>query len=102
MQFTGDGYSYRELKDHADLLKEQLLLVPGIRKIVIDGAQAEVVYLEMNRSTMAKLGITGLEFRMYSNRKTWYPIPAMFASVMTTFVLTRPDNSNRHSRSVNY
>jgi len=59
---TGDGYSYRELKDFADLLKEQLLLVPGVRKIVIDGAQNEVVYLEMNRSTMAKLGITGLEF----------------------------------------
>jgi multidrug efflux pump subunit AcrB len=60
---TGDGYSYRELKDFADLLKEQLLLVPGIRKIVIDGDQQEVVYLEVNRSTMANLGISALEFQ---------------------------------------
>jgi multidrug efflux pump subunit AcrB len=60
---TGDGYSYRELKDFADLLKEQLLLIPGVRKIVIDGNQQEVVYLEMNRSTMAKLGITGVELK---------------------------------------
>ncbi len=59
---TGDGYSYRELKDFADLLKEQLLLVPGVRKIVIDGDQAEVVYLEINRSTMANLGISSQEF----------------------------------------
>ena len=60
---TGDGYSYRELKDFADFLKEQLLLVPGVRKIVIDGDQAEVVYLEINRSTMANLGISSLEFK---------------------------------------
>ena len=60
---AGEGYTYRELKDFADLLKEQLLLVPGIRKIVIDGDQQEVVYLEMNRSTMAKLGITGVELK---------------------------------------
>ncbi len=60
---TGDGYTYRELKDFADLLKEQLLLVPGVRKIVIDGDQQEVVYLEMNRSTMAKLGLSGPELK---------------------------------------
>lgn len=60
---TGDGYTYRELKDFADHLKEQLLLVPGIRKIVIDGDQAEVVYLEMNRTTMARLGISPLAFK---------------------------------------
>lgn len=59
---TGDGYTYRELKDFADLLKEQLLLVSGVRKITIDGAQDEVVYLEINRSTMAKLGVSGPMF----------------------------------------
>lgn len=62
LALTGDGYTYRELKDYADLLKEQLLLVPGVRKIVIDGDIPEVVYLEMNRTTMAKLGITGADF----------------------------------------
>ena len=60
---TGEGYSYRELKDHADLLKEQLLLVPGIRKIVIDGDQPEVVYLEVNRATLSGLGISAPEFK---------------------------------------
>jgi multidrug efflux pump subunit AcrB len=55
---SGDGYSYRELKDYADLLKEQLLLVPGVRKIAIDGDQQEVVYLEVSRANMTKLEIS--------------------------------------------
>jgi len=55
---TGDGYSYRELNDYADLLKEQLLLVPGVRKITIDGIQKEVAYLEVSHSHLASLGIT--------------------------------------------
>jgi multidrug efflux pump subunit AcrB len=59
---SGDGYSYRELKDFADILKEQLLLVPGVRKITIDGAQNEIAYLDVSRANMAKLGISNLEF----------------------------------------
>jgi multidrug efflux pump subunit AcrB len=60
---SGDGYSYRELKDYADLLKEQLLLVPGVRKITIDGEQQEVVYLEVSRASMAKLGISDINLQ---------------------------------------
>jgi len=59
---TGDGYTYRELKDYADILKEQLLLVPGVRKITIDGEQKEVVYLEVSRANMAKLGVSNEQF----------------------------------------
>lgn len=58
---TGEGYTYRELKDYADILKEQLLLVPGVRKITIDGDQKEVAYLEISRAALARLGITNLE-----------------------------------------
>ena len=60
---TGDGYTYRELKDYADILKEQLLLVPGVRKINIDGDQKEVAYLEVSRANMTKLGISSLQFK---------------------------------------
>ncbi len=54
---TGDGYSWRELYDTADDLKRQLVLVDGVRKVVIDGVQKEVVYLDISRSSMAELGI---------------------------------------------
>lgn len=57
MMLTGDGYSWRDLYDTADAIKKQLVLVPGVRKVVIDGEQREVVYLDVSRSRMAELGI---------------------------------------------
>ena len=54
---TGDGYSWRDLYDTADTIKRQLVLVDGVRKVVIDGVQREVVYLDISRSRMAELGI---------------------------------------------
>ncbi|MEP1471695.1 MAG: efflux RND transporter permease subunit [Halieaceae bacterium] len=54
---TGEGYSWRELYDTADAIKRQLVLVDGVRKVVIDGEQKEVVYLDVSRSQMAELGI---------------------------------------------
>jgi multidrug efflux pump subunit AcrB len=55
---TGDGYSWRDLYDTADVIKRQLVLVPGIRKVVIDGEQREVVYLDISRSRIAEFGIS--------------------------------------------
>ena len=57
MILTGDGYSWRDLYDTADAIKKEMVLVPGVRKVVIDGEQHEVVYLEMSRSRLAELGI---------------------------------------------
>ena len=60
---SGESYTYRELKDYADLLEEQLLLVPGVRKITIDGNQREVIYLDISRAER-ELGWTPqVEFR---------------------------------------
>ncbi|MEE4661749.1 MAG: efflux RND transporter permease subunit, partial [Halieaceae bacterium] len=55
---TGDGYSWRDLFDTADAVKKQLVLVPGVRKVVIDGVQQEVVYVDISRARMAELGIS--------------------------------------------
>ncbi|RRJ83485.1 efflux RND transporter permease subunit [Aestuariirhabdus litorea] len=55
---TGEGYTYRELKDYADLLKKELVLVHGVRKVVIGGYIDEVVYIELARNRMAELGIS--------------------------------------------
>ncbi len=55
---TGAGYSYRELKDYVDFLKRELLLVPGVAKIEIWGAQQEAVFVEISRSRLAQLGIS--------------------------------------------
>ena len=58
LMLTGEGYSWRDLYDTADSIKRQLVLVPGIRKVVIDGEQREVVYLDISRSRIAEMGIS--------------------------------------------
>jgi multidrug efflux pump subunit AcrB len=55
---TGEGYSWRDLFDTADALKKQLVLVDGVSKVVIDGEQQEVSYVDISRARMAELGIS--------------------------------------------
>ncbi|KAB2833939.1 MAG: efflux RND transporter permease subunit, partial [Candidatus Dadabacteria bacterium] len=61
LAITGEGYSYAELKDYADLLKRELLLVKDVKKIVLYGEQSEAVYVEMSRPKMAALEISQQE-----------------------------------------
>jgi len=55
---TGEGYTYREIKDYVDFLKRELLLVPGVAKIDIWGAQQEAIFVEFSSSRLAQLGIS--------------------------------------------
>ncbi len=55
---TGEGFSYRELKDYVDFLRRELLLVPGVSKIDIWGAQQEAIFVEISNSKIAQLGIS--------------------------------------------
>jgi multidrug efflux pump subunit AcrB len=54
----GDGYSYAELKDVAEMLQRELLTVTDVKKVVFMGMQTEAVYVEMSQTKMASLGIT--------------------------------------------
>jgi multidrug efflux pump subunit AcrB len=54
---TGEGYSYAALKDYADLLRRELLQVPGVANVALNGAQQEMIYIEISRSRIAQLGI---------------------------------------------
>ncbi|MDF1655191.1 MAG: efflux RND transporter permease subunit [Coxiellaceae bacterium] len=58
---TGDGYNYRELKDYAEYLEKQLLLVPGVAKVAINGKQLENIFVEISRSKSAQFGISPQE-----------------------------------------
>jgi len=55
LALSGEGYR-RDLWDTADYLKKELVLVPGVRKIVSDGEQQEVAYLEISRARLGELG----------------------------------------------
>jgi len=58
LALTGQGYSWRDLWDFADRLKRELVLVPGVRKVIIGGEQREVVYVDISRARMGELGIS--------------------------------------------
>ncbi len=55
---TGDGFSYRELKDAADDMRDQLLKVDGVGKVDRWGTQAERIYVEFSNSRMVAAGIS--------------------------------------------
>lgn len=54
----GDGYSYAELKEHAKLLRKELLLCDDVAKVTLMGDQSETVYLEISRARLASMGIS--------------------------------------------
>ncbi len=55
---VGDGYTYPELKEVAELLQRELLVVQDVKKIVLFGLRKEAIYVEMSKDKMAALGIT--------------------------------------------
>ncbi|MHC5061918.1 MAG: efflux RND transporter permease subunit, partial [Planctomycetota bacterium] len=54
----GDGYSYAELKEHADMLRRELLMVQDVADVALFGVQQEVVYIEIARERIARLGLS--------------------------------------------
>ena len=55
--FTADGFSPRELRDHVEEVRSELLHVPDVSKIDIVGAQDEVIFVEFSMQELASLGI---------------------------------------------
>lgn len=53
----GDGYSLPELRRYAEFLRRELLLVNDVKKVDLFAEQQEVVFLEMSRHRLSRLGI---------------------------------------------
>jgi multidrug efflux pump subunit AcrB len=54
---TGDGYTYEEMREKAEKIRRLLLNVPSVRKVQLLGAQTEKIYIEIENSKLAQLGI---------------------------------------------
>ncbi len=55
---TAEGYSYAELKDIADEVRDDLIRLPNSAKIEISGDREERVYIEFNEARLAETGVT--------------------------------------------
>lgn len=62
---TGEGYSYAELKDIADDVRNELLLIEDAAKVDIYGVQDEQVFVEYDNAKLAELGMTTLQLSQY-------------------------------------
>ncbi len=55
---TGDGFTYEELRQHAENIRRLLLDVDDVKKIELVGVQTEIVYVEIEHVKLAALGIS--------------------------------------------
>jgi multidrug efflux pump len=51
------GYSYAELKDFADDVRQQLLRVPDVAKVQLFGVQDEKLFVEISQRRLSQLGL---------------------------------------------
>ncbi|HMM22869.1 MAG TPA: efflux RND transporter permease subunit [Selenomonadales bacterium] len=54
---TGDGYTYEEMREKAEKIRRILLGVPSVKKVQLLGVQTEKIYIEIENSKLAQLGL---------------------------------------------
>jgi Cation/multidrug efflux pump len=54
---SADGFSYEELRQHADRVRQRLLKVPDVAKVEFFGVQDEKLYVEVSQRRLAQMGI---------------------------------------------
>lgn len=54
---TADGFSYEEMRDWAEKIRRILLGVKNVKKVDLIGVQTEKIYIEIENSKLARLGI---------------------------------------------
>jgi multidrug efflux pump subunit AcrB len=51
---TGDGYSYREMEDYAEDIRDELLSLDMVAKVEIHGTQEERIFIEFSNALLAE------------------------------------------------
>jgi multidrug efflux pump subunit AcrB len=55
---TAEGYTYAEIKEVADEVRNELLLIEEVAKVSIAGAQEERIFVEFNTTRLGELGLS--------------------------------------------
>ncbi len=58
LALLGDGFSYYEMKQYADGIRDDLIKLGDASEVFVSGVQEEQIYVEFDNSTLAKLGLT--------------------------------------------
>jgi len=60
---TGDGFDYAELKEVADEVRDELLLISDVAKVDVYGDQEERIFVEYNNARLAELGLSPVQLQ---------------------------------------
>ena len=55
--FSGDGFSYEELRRYVEASKQELLRVPDVAKVQVLGKQEQRIYVDLSSAKLASLGL---------------------------------------------
>lgn len=55
---TSDGYSYEEMREKAENIRRTLIDVKDVKKVDLIGVQAEKIFIQIENTKMAQLGIS--------------------------------------------
>ena len=58
----GDGYDFTDLRDYADYLRRELVLIDGVGKVTAGGQQMEQVFVEISMQKLGSMGIPVARF----------------------------------------
>ncbi|KIX10848.1 efflux RND transporter permease subunit [Dethiosulfatarculus sandiegensis] len=58
LALTGEGFSYAELKDYAEFMKRELVLVKDVKRINLVGERTEVINVGISRAKCSGAGIS--------------------------------------------
>ncbi|MCA9753423.1 MAG: efflux RND transporter permease subunit [Gemmatimonadetes bacterium] len=71
---TGEGYSYAELKEIADDVRDEMLRLPDVAKVEIHGAQEERLFVEYNNARLSELDLSASQLtRILESRNIIIP-----------------------------
>ncbi|MCU4177507.1 efflux RND transporter permease subunit [Carboxylicivirga sp. N1Y90] len=68
---SNDGYSYSEFQDYVDFIKQEVLLIDGVKRIDVFGKQNEVINISFDNEYFASLGINPMMiFQLFNDQGT--------------------------------
>jgi multidrug efflux pump subunit AcrB len=60
---TGEGFSYAQLKDFGDEVRDELLRIDEVAKVDVYGEQEERIFVEYSNARLAQLGVSPMQLK---------------------------------------
>lgn len=94
ISITGDGFNYRQLRQIADEVRNELLLLKSVAKVQMVGNQEEQVYLDYNTARLAEVGISPAQLQGILQQKNILKSGGDFSSNFEKIIMEPTGNFN--------